>query len=360
MNKNIALKDAKCTGVELLAPVLMTLAEDDQGQKAGNGFKIEAYTGEVVDRWFGKLVVDMSGMMAAAQLPIFRDHDRGQIVGFSEKSWIENSFFVEGLFSNVTDTAKDVKGLADEGFPWQASIGVKPGKVLSLEEEKDSMEVNGNVIHGPAEVWLESTVHEVSFVPLGADGNTNVSRFSKFEEVAQEHGGVSLSALNKPKKGDEMEFTIELLTDKAPELLKKIQADATDEGKKAGAAAECLRIQEVAGQLMPGHRSLIEKLMFDGKTTAGEAAIAVLQAEKSITGQKAGDLNDDAVEELENGTIIDPKPAVKKTGPATLTGCQAEFDADPELVEEFGDIDTYFAFRKADQDGRVRVLGEKD
>ena len=80
MNKNIALKDAKCTGVELLAPVLMTLAEDDQGQKAGNGFKIEAYTGEVVDRWFGKLVVDMSGMMAAAQLPIFRDHDRGQIV----------------------------------------------------------------------------------------------------------------------------------------------------------------------------------------------------------------------------------------------------------------------------------------
>ena len=48
----------------------------------------------------------------------------------------------------------------------------------------------------------------------------------------------------------------------------------------AGAAAERDRIQAVRAVALPGHEALIERLAFDGKTTAGEAAMAVLAAER--------------------------------------------------------------------------------
>lgn len=48
----------------------------------------------------------------------------------------------------------------------------------------------------------------------------------------------------------------------------------------AGATAERERIEAVGEQSIAGHEALIKTLQFDGKTTGGEAAIAVLKAEK--------------------------------------------------------------------------------
>lgn len=47
-----------------------------------------------------------------------------------------------------------------------------------------------------------------------------------------------------------------------------------------GATAERARIQGVEGQLIAGHESLIAGLKFDGRSTAGDAALAVLAAER--------------------------------------------------------------------------------
>lgn len=58
-----------------------------------------------------------------------------------------------------------------------------------------------------------------------------------------------------------------------------------DEGKTAGATAERERIQAVEAAWMPGHEKLIADLKFDGKTTGGEAALAVIQAEKEGNAQ---------------------------------------------------------------------------
>ncbi|MFS2004616.1 S49 family peptidase [Duganella sp. CT11-25] len=48
-----------------------------------------------------------------------------------------------------------------------------------------------------------------------------------------------------------------------------------------GAAAERARIQAVESQLIPGHEALIAGMKFDGKSTAGDAAQAVLAAERT-------------------------------------------------------------------------------
>jgi len=353
MGKEINLKNAKCTSLELLAPVL--LAKENR-EKRGNGFKIEAYTGEVVERWFGKLVISIEGMRAGNNLPILRDHNPGQIVGYSLKSWTDNSFFVEGKFSDVTEVSKEVKGLADEGFPWQASIGVRPNVVLSLEE-KSSMQVNGETIQGPAEVWLESTVREVSFVPLGADGNTNVSRFSTFEEIAPETNELD-GAEYKLNKGDTMTITLALLEKDAPELLKDIQEDAMTQGLKQGAEKgaekELARIKSVSEQLMPGHEKLLQQLMFDGKTTGPEAAVQILAAEKA--------LKVTALENLESGA---EQSVHNSTAPLTedLTDSEefdeekakVKFNTTKALKEEFGDVETYLAYLEAVDTGQVKV-----
>lgn len=48
-----------------------------------------------------------------------------------------------------------------------------------------------------------------------------------------------------------------------------------------GAATERARIQAVEALLIPGHKELINRLKFDGKSTAGDAAQAILAAEYS-------------------------------------------------------------------------------
>jgi signal peptide peptidase SppA len=58
------------------------------------------------------------------------------------------------------------------------------------------------------------------------------------------------------------------------------RAEGAAEGRTAGATAERERIQGVFAAKLPGHKALINTLAFDGKTTAGEAALAVLGAER--------------------------------------------------------------------------------
>lgn len=62
--------------------------------------------------------------------------------------------------------------------------------------------------------------------------------------------------------------------------LKKEHPEAAAALQAEGAATERERIQAIEGQLIPGHEALIAQMKFDGKSTAGDAAMAVLAAEK--------------------------------------------------------------------------------
>ena len=353
----IELKNANCTQLSLSAPVQLAKEAEKKGE-----FEIDAYTGAVVDRWWGKLAIELTGIQAGQQMPVFLGHDQSKIVGWTNKSWLDNAFKVSGKFSQATDAAKEAAALADEGFPWQASIGVIPKKIMELEREASHV-VNGMLITGPAEIWLESEVFETSFVPLGADGNTSIATFSKFEEKAPP------GANHNHKEEKSMEFTRENLEKEAPELLKSIQAEAETkghaqgltqgkadgmkEGLAAGATAERERIQAVMEQSMPGHEGLVQKLAFDGKTTGPEAAVQILAAEKTIRKTAAAHLAADA---------IDPVPPA--TPPATDPPKDPEvtaenFNTHKDLKEEFGSFDVYSAYLSAMDRGAVKITGGK-
>lgn len=71
-----------------------------------------------------------------------------------------------------------------------------------------------------------------------------------------------------------------------PNLAAELRAD--------GAKAERDRIQSIEAQTIPGHEALITSLKFDGKSSAGDAALAVLAAEKTARAAHAKATADDA------------------------------------------------------------------
>lgn len=300
IHKKIKLFNAKCTSLVMEAPVNF-----DAGTFAETAdFEIEAYTGQVVDRWWGKLAIEVGGITASQKMPILRDHKTSDIVGHSMKSWSDGSFMVSGKFSKSTETAKEVQSLAEEGFPWQASIGVKPRTVVEIKSGT-SMNVNGNAVPGPAEIWVESEVYETSFVPLGADGNTSVSMLAKIEEVVQ--------GAEKTQRNDSMNnLSLEEMCKKTWNSDASIRYEFVDDFEaffayETGIASGKLRISG----------------------NDGESHSSIYQGEKNM-----------------------------KKNETLAKAAQREWDSDASLHYEFQDnFDAYLWWKKVEATGKVRISG---
>lgn len=106
-----------------------------------------------------------------------------------------------------------------------------------------------------------------------------------------------------PPKGNSMSLTKDQVAADHPDIAKAFMAD--------GATAERARIQAVEGQSMAGHEAIINTMKFDGKSTAGDAALAVLAAEKSVLSSRAAALAKDAPDPLKQAPAKpgDDKPA---------------------------------------------------
>lgn len=137
------------------------------------------------------------------------------------------------------------------------------------------------------------------------------------------------------------------------------KAAGIEEGKGIGATAERERIQGVLGQSMKGREELVSKLAFDGKTTAAEAALQVLAAEKAD--------RDRVRTALETGA---PDPAGASASAAEEHDKQAsseglvgeakwkhDWDHSAELQTEFqGKFERYKAYMENAAAGRARIL----
>ena len=71
-------------------------------------------------------------------------------------------------------------------------------------------------------------------------------------------------------------------------------AELRGEFMAMGATSERQRIQGVLDQAIPGQEALVNGFAFDGKTTPGEAAIAVNQAHRADLGKQASQFANDA------------------------------------------------------------------
>ncbi|MHB8109770.1 MAG: hypothetical protein ACYDHW_07030 [Syntrophorhabdaceae bacterium] len=138
-------------------------------------------------------------------------------------------------------------------------------------------------------------------------------------------------------------------------------AKGTEAGFAAGSEKERARIKGIEEGALPGHEALIAQMKFDGKTTPEQAAVRILQAEKTLRETKLADLKTDAppVVNTVDPEKDKPKQAVATDGTMTDEQMQAAWDSDGGLKVEFGTFDAYKAYMDAEQRGLVKIYGKK-
>ena len=150
-----------------------------------------AYTGTPmrVSGWRYPVIIDLAGLAIPSQTrPIRFGHDPLSGVGHTDTIRVEQGQLVAtGIVSRDTPAAREVVVSSKNGFPWQASVGASVDEFEFVKDGQKVM-VNGSQYSGPLNVVRKSTLGEISFVDLGADGATSAS------VAAQDHfqGGDSI------------------------------------------------------------------------------------------------------------------------------------------------------------------------
>lgn len=154
-------------------------ATSESGGVKNRTYKAVAYTGVEArpGNWGGaRVIIDLAGLEAASQVvPNFMGHDQERQVGQTSSVEITPRMVrAAGIVSN-DDADRDVQKLklrADEGFPWQMSVGVWPSSVVYVAKGESAI-VNGRRFEGEGYIIRKGLLREISFCPLGADGNTS-------------------------------------------------------------------------------------------------------------------------------------------------------------------------------------------
>jgi hypothetical protein len=145
-------------------------------------FSMVAYTGGPmrIAGWRCPVIVDLAGLAIPSQnRPIRFGHDANSGVGHSDSIAVRDGRLVAaGVISRDTAAAREVVASARNGFPWQASIGAAVEQYEFVKETQTVL-VNGREFTGPVNVVRKATLGEISFVDMGADGNTSASVAAK-------------------------------------------------------------------------------------------------------------------------------------------------------------------------------------
>jgi hypothetical protein len=265
---------------------ILAAAEGDKGPRK---FAMRAYSGGEMNVYLGwqmrRVVVDIAGIQVSRKArPILAHHDTRQVVGHSTKVTKDGGALnIEGVVSGVGPAAVEVAGASDNGFPWQASVGLSVKKAVEYDEGK-SVTVNGREFSGPIVVVRASTLNESSFVPLGADDDTDARMVASFEGA--NFGGLHVK--KKPVEGGEMEegaeggegITIQATATPAAPAAQQLQAaPAVDAVQVAQDAikAERQRVAEIKN-LCAGEFGEIEAAAIAAGDTAAQVSPKILEA----------------------------------------------------------------------------------
>ncbi|MDA8122253.1 MAG: signal peptide peptidase SppA [Deltaproteobacteria bacterium] len=185
-----------------------------------------------------------------------------------------------------------------------------------------------------------------------------VDGVSTLEQVI---GKLSKEASMKVKFGhaeiDVQESTVidsKFISQNAPEIAESFRLE--------GAQAERERIRGIEENALPGHEEIVAEAKKDGKSTGADVALKIVKAENEIRGKKLGDIRAEAPKPVEQPPVDGIQgPAGKVDENASVEDrAKAEWDKDEKLRAEFGgDYDAFLSYRKAEDQGRVRVLSRK-
>ena len=228
-------------------------------------FQMLAYTGGPmrIAGWKYPVIIDLAGLAIPAQSrPIRFAHDPLAGVGHTEAIRVEQGqLMASGIVSRDTSAAREVVTSSKNGFPWQASVGASVEE-FEFVKDRQQVTVNGRQYSGPVNVVRKSTLGEISFVDLGADGATSAS-------VA----ATAISESGEQTVNDTDNATTEAPTAPAPAAVATSPVDDI----RAEAAAEVERIAAVRRICAGKHSDLEARAIRDG-WDAQKTELEVLRA----------------------------------------------------------------------------------
>jgi hypothetical protein len=187
-----------------------------------------AYSAKLIRHpYWGAVIFDMATTQAPDPTPILIGHDRDQRAGFAKLAiGIDGITIADGTLLD-NDSGNAVSSESDAGFPWQMSVHIEPDSIEEIKAGGTAM-VNGQNVTGPAVVFRNNTIREVSFTPTGVDKNTDAIAFS-----------ASAAETPPPTKKDNAMNLEELIAKVASlEAGLKASQDATSAAEDRATAAE--------------------------------------------------------------------------------------------------------------------------
>ncbi len=179
-----------------------------------------AYSGGLIPGygWIGDCAIDLASMQVPTK-PVFAllNHDVEERVGKCEVRNTTTTIEVMGSFSQVTEAGQSVAAEFGEGAPWEFSVGLN--SEIEQFSKPTEVTINGRALIVNA-VFRNAKVREVSFVPAGADPNTQAIAFEKKE--------LFINPMEYPMDIAELQGKVESVTSLNADLQMKLSAMQAD------------------------------------------------------------------------------------------------------------------------------------
>lgn len=325
----------------------------------GDGqFEIMAYDGGIAEHLFwDQIAIDLEGVrFTSKRLPVLDTHQVNARVGFTTENSTDSRVILRGQFLS-NPTAQELRKDMQQGFPMQASLGVKPLKIERLEKNATAM-VNGRTMRGPGVIFRQTEIVEVSMCTFGAMKNTKSTAFADTDTESIEF---ELVGDNQMSEKEKQALTLDTFKADHAELFKSVRDAAFAEGQKTE-RERFASLQKACGD---DHALLVECFASPTVTTADalgksneklraqlKAAHEKLSAAPAVSGKERPDAARVAFSEQ-------PRPSEAPTqfneAEATDEQLKEHFAKTPDVQAEFGSVDAYVAFVNADRDGRVKI-----
>ncbi len=325
-----------------------------------------------------------SGMMASAAVWIGLSADRvfissettmtgsvgviathQDISKMEEQAGIKTTEIVSGKFKAINS---EHKPLSKEGKEvMQDLVDFLLGSFvgdLAKFKGKTTEEIKGLV--GEAQIFVGSQGIDAGLV----DG---VSTFEALiKNLSENDGGLFLDIKENSISGEKQIMKSEILETKPmsakvlaedhPEVFEAVKQEGYQEGLKTGAvdgaAKEVARIKDIEENCMPGYESLVAKMKFDGESTGGDVAKAIVRAEKKAGRDKLEDIDKDAppvLETVEEAIVPENKKKKQVSADATIEEkAEAEWENNESLKADFDCKGDFIAWYEAKDNGQIK------
>lgn len=246
--------------------------------------------------YWGVVVFDVASTQAAAdKTPILVDHDPSHRAGFAALSFDNHQITItEGTLLD-NERGREIAADSDQGFPWQMSVFIDPARIEEITAGTP-FTVNGHTLTGPAVIFRDALIREVSFCAVGVDYRTEATALS------------ALTQLNQPQTVENHAMTLDEL--QAANAALQASLDAAEQ--RAVAAETQLETQRKAAR-MSAVQSLFSAL---GREMSDAAAAPYLAMDEATFSAVAADLK-----------------AAKPTAPAHLFSAQATAGVEPDAPQ---------------------------